>query len=207
MKILVIILLFGAALIAPVSNTAQIAQKNKVFIDGYYGFPNLMGIALKRKVNQFSEKVLRDLVDLEVGGNGPYGGKIEYMFHDHIGVSIGVNTSSSFAVFNGIDTLNIDRHYEITRNILRILPRINFHMLSHDKVDLFAGVGIGYNGSTWKFITDDPNFNSREFNAIIPVSFRLFLGGRYFFTNFLGLNFEVGIGGGGLLQGGISFRI
>lgn len=200
------ILLVGLMFISG-SYKAQIAQKNKVFIDGYYGFPNLMGFALKRKVTQFSEKVLRDLVDLNIGGNGPYGGKVEFMFHDHIGVSVGINTSSSFAVFNGIDTLNIDRHYEITRKVLRILPRINFHMISHDNLDLFAGLGIGYNGSNWKFITDDPNFNNREFDAIIPVSFRLFLGSRYFFTNFLGLNLEVGIGGGGLLQGGISFRI
>lgn len=207
MKILTTILILGVLIFAPVANTAQIAQKNKVFIDGYYGFPNLIGFTLKRKVNAFSKNVLRDLVDLDIGGNGPYGGKIEYMFHDHIGVSIGVNTSSSFAVFDGIDTLNIKRHYEITRNVLRILPRINVHLLSHEKADLFAGIGIGYNGSKWKFITDDPNFNSREFNAIVPVSFRLFLGGRYFFTNFLGLNFEVGVGGGGLLQGGISFRI
>jgi opacity protein-like surface antigen len=80
-------------------------------------------------------------------------------------------------------------------------------MISHDKLDLFAGVGIGYNGSKWTFITDDPNFNNSEFNAIVPISFRLFVGGRYFFTNNLGLNFEFGAGGGGLLQGGISFRI
>lgn len=202
--------LFYIAIVAlflqPFSGKAQIAQKNKVFIDGYYGFPNLIGFTLKRKVNAFSKNVLQDLVDLDIGGNGPYGGKIEYMFHDHIGVSIGANASYSYAVFDGIDTLNIQRHYEITRNVLRILPRINFHMLSHEKADLFAGIGIGYNGSQWKFITDDPNFNSRDFNGI-PVAFRLFVGGRYFFTDFLGLNLEMGIGGGGLLQGGISFRI
>lgn len=198
---ILIILLF----ITPNVTKAQINQKNKVFIDGYYGFPNLVGYTLKRKTRAFEE-----VVNLDIGGNGPYGGRVEYMFHDQIGVSIDVNMSSAYVFFDGIDeldTLNIFHHYEVIREVFRILPRINFHFLQHDKLDLYAGIGLGYNGSKWTFNTTDPNFDDREFSAVIPVSFRLAVGGRYFFTNFLGLNFELGVGGGGLLQGGISFRI
>lgn len=204
MRFLTLIALIVMLLI-PQADHAQINQKNKVFIDGYYGFPNLIGFTLKRKIRSFEE-----VLNLDVGGNGPYGGKIEYMFHDQIGVSVDVNTSSAYLIFDGIeelDTLGIFYHYEVTRNVLRILPRINFHLLKDDHVDVFLGIGLGYNGSQWTFKTTDPNFNDREFSAIIPVAFRFFVGGRYFFNNFLGLNFELGAGGGGLLQGGISFRI
>lgn len=184
------------------SGWSQINQKNKVFIDAYYGFPNLIGHTLKNKVRAYTE-ILR----IDIGGNGPYGGKVEYMFHDQIGIGLDVNTSAAHIVFDGIDELDYERHYEITRKVLRIFPRISFHFLRHEKLDLFSGLGLGYNGSKWQFKTDDPNFDNREFSAIIPVSFRFFIGSRYFFTNYLGINFEVGIGGGGLLQGGLSFRI
>ena len=198
-------LLVAMLLAIPTNNKAQINQKHKVFIDGYYGFPNLIGYTLKRKTKAFAE-----VANLDIGGNGPYGGKIEYLFHDQIGIAIDANASSAHIIFDGIeelDTFNLFHHYEVTREVFRILPRINFHFLQHDKLDVFAGLGVGYNGSKWSFKTTDPNFNDREFRTFIPIAFRLFVGSRYFFTDFVGLNFEVGLGGGGLLQGGVSFRI
>lgn len=177
-------------------------EKNTVLIDGYYGFPNLIGFTVKNKINKVA-----DIISLDIGGAGPYGGKIEYLFHDRMGISLDINSSSSFAVFDGIDTLNIQRHYEITRKVLRVMPRFNFHFIDSEKADVFIGLGIGYNSSTWEFITDDPNFSSRTFKNIVPITARLFIGGRYFFTNFLGINFELGLGGGGLLQGGLTIKI
>lgn len=177
-------------------------EKNTVLIDGYYGFPNLIGFTVKNKI-----KKVADIISLDIGGAGPYGGKIEYLFHDRMGIALDINSSSSFAVFDGIDTLNIQRHYEITRKVLRVMPRFNFHFIDSEKADGFVGLGIGYNNSTWQFITDDPNFSSRTFKNIVPITARLFIGGRYFFTNFLGINFELGLGGGGLLQGGLTIKI
>ncbi|MFT7158553.1 MAG: hypothetical protein ACI8Q1_003586, partial [Parvicella sp.] len=34
----------------------------------------------------------------------------------------------------------------------------------------------------------------------------LFLGGRYFFTDNIGMNLEFGVGGGALIQGGLALK-
>ena len=87
------------------------------------------------------------------------------------------------------------------------MARLNYHFVQTDVVDAYLGFGAGYKHKTNKFETLDENASEYDFGvSLIPVSLRLAIGARFFFTDFIGINMEMGLGGGPLLSGGVSLK-
>ena len=187
--------------------SAQSPTKGRVIIDLYYGYPNLWTATLRTIVNQGVIPI-----DLKTSSLGPMGGRAEYMVTDHIGLGLDIYYAKSGASFSAtgpdLNGNEATYAYEFTLLRPRFLGRFNFHFGDLERLDPYVGLGLGYNASRIRIKTDDPIFNQNEFSfpIFLPVAFRLALGTRVMFNNFLGFNVEIGAGGP-LLTTGFTLRI
>jgi hypothetical protein len=184
-----------------------ILQKGNIIVDAYYGFPNLWTTILRAGYldgNQISSSS---------GSFGPCGANVEYMISKKIGVGLEVNYSTSWVQWTEADAIydpntgndDINGNYKVQIPRLGIMPRFYYHFINHKHYDMYCSAGLGYRSTTFNFTTNDPNWDEPKI-TIIPVGYRIAVGGRYFFMSNLGLNWEFGIGGA-LVLAGLSVRI
>ncbi len=184
---------------------AQAVEKGNFMIDVYYGFPNLMTSLFKAIAEANT-----DDPNLKIRGIGPFGGKIQYMVGEKIGIGLDVfYAQSSFEYtdnyIDGTTGLPVSYNYKLVNSRPRFLLRGDFHLGDNDVVDPYFGVGLGYNAGNYKFTTTDPFFDITAYNTrnLIPVAYRLAFGTKFYFAPFLGAGVEVGLGGP-LLTVGLS---
>lgn len=181
---------------------SQGVEKGNVIIDPYYGGPNFG--------KKFAESF--DLKDgASVSGIGPCGLRFEYMVADKFGLGFDF-IYNSFSVKGTADSLRTDgtvyQTYDVkaTAARYRFQARFNYHFVQEDNVDAYVGFGAGTNIRVGSVKTDFPNYDDEAVSgALIPVSFRIALGMRYYFTNNIGINAEIGLGGP-VMSAGLSFK-
>jgi hypothetical protein len=81
----------------------------------------------------------------------------------------------------------------------------NILQLNEDKIDLYAGVGLGYQRFRW----DDESYGSGygySYNYRSGLFFNYFVGGKYYFTPKVGAFVELGYTGLSSSRVGISFK-
>ncbi len=176
---------------------AQSVEKGNVIIDGYYGFPNLMTVFFKAIAESNT-----DDPSLKVKGLGPFGGRVQYMVSDKIGVGLDVfYAKSSFEYTDRTTDFNtglpVTYNYKLVNSRPRFLLRADFHLGESDAVDPYFAVGLGYSAASYKFTTNDPVFDINIYNtrSLLPVAFRAAFGTKFYFAKFLGAGVEVGLGG------------
>lgn len=202
------VLLLSALALCMLNNRAH-AQRGKVMIDFYYGFPNLWSSALERVVDaQFTP------AGLDFSSVGPLGGRVEVMVSNRIGLGVDVLFAESGLDFtttgpdpNG-EGGTAEYSYAITVKRPRVLGRLNVHLMDNRFLDPYFVVGLGYNGTKAIIQTDDPIFNAQDFNLpfSLPVAARVGFGMRVMVLKFLGVGAEIGIGGP-LVTGGVTLKI
>lgn len=182
---------------------AQAVTKGNVIIDAYYGFPNLYKTTFKAAyANSGSEK------NVEIGGIGPVGGRVEYMLADKIGLGLDVGFSNVNINFTEWDSYDArDYEYDYGTQKLGVMVTFNYHFLNVDKFDAYAMAGAGYGKRTFSFSSTDPDYVDEKVEGLLPVAMRIGAGMRYFFTDNIGANVAIGIGQGGILNAGLSFKL
>lgn len=185
------------------SASAQVEQ-GTVIIDPYYGYPNFG--------KKFADGIVGDsATNVDITGIGPCGLRGEYMISDNFGVGVDFIYNSLGVKYNyeDWDTLGITHTYEdkINQQRIRVQLRMNYHFAQTEQVDAYVGFGAGTSIRRFSYSSDNPNFTEPDAvsGALIPVSLRLALGVRYYFTDFLGINAEIGLGGP-MISGGISLK-
>ncbi len=190
---------------------AQAVEEENIIIEGYYGFPNLYTATFKAAyANSGSE------LDLTAGGAGPLGLRVEYMVTDKIGLGLDFGFSSSSINYNEVTTIvnpttgnldNVTYAYDFSTKKIGALVCFNYHFLDNDEFDLFSTVGIGYSNRSFDFTSTDPNYVPVSVSRLVPVGFKAGLGMRYFFTDNIGANLQLGFGHGGLVNAGLSIKL
>ncbi len=180
---------------------AQAVSEGNFIIDPYYGFPNLAASFID----------VSDIEDVNKVGIGPAGLRAEFMLADKFGLGIDL-IYNSLNVNGQIDSLNPDgsvyESYDSKIFMRRFRPqvRMNYHFVATNELDVYTGVGVGLNFRQLGVTTDYPNYDDASVSgALIPVSMRLALGMRYYFTENIGANLELGIGGP-ILSTGLSLK-
>ncbi|MEX0968057.1 MAG: outer membrane beta-barrel protein [Bacteroidia bacterium] len=206
-KTRLLIMALLAVMTFPGKGNAQALEEGNIAVDVYYGFPNLFKSVVETTyANSGSEE------NVEIGGIGPMGMRGEYMVSDDVGIGLEVNYTntvvsyeeSSINSFGEFETYT----YEVSVPRLRIMPRFSIHFGNSDNFDFYGAVAAGYNSTKFKFKTNDPNEEfDEEVKSPLPVAFRIAIGGRYYFADLVGINMEIGLGGGALVCGGLSLRI
>lgn len=181
----------------PQAKAQALSQGNKA-IDVYYGV--------------FS--VARSLVNenaTNIKFLGPIGFQFEYLASDKMGVGIDFNYTSitweeDRTVTDSVTSNTTTYHDKASRTVIRFMPRFNIHFGSSESFDGYFGIAAGYRQATYKYTTNDPNYSDDSFSGSIPFAMRICLGARYYFTENIGVNMEMGFGGGALINAGLSFK-
>lgn len=199
-KLLCLLCMFSSVICS-----AQAVKQGDVIIDGYYGFPNLFSNVIKRLINNIDGVVS---TNLRIRSVGPFGLRCEYLLNDKIGIGLEGNYTNTSATWVGQSKKSNQQYfYEISAPRYRIMPRFNFHFVkSNEKLDGYFALGAGYISRSIQVKTNDPNFNPRKLDNLVPIAFKVAVGLRYFFTENIGANMEVGLGGGPLLAFGLSAK-
>ena len=177
------------------SGSYAVDEGNMIFSLGY-GSPNL------------SLSLVRGLAPLGVQakGAGPLHFKFEYMLSDRFGVGLVVNQVASSASWTN-DSLGTTYDYSAKYSSIAFNIRFNWHYFNTDKIDLYAGGGIGYKKNNWSFGGNDQTWiNNHSFSQLLPLGLEVTAGIRYFFTDFIGAYVEVGAAKS-IIQGGIVIKL
>lgn len=203
------------------SLTAQMMQ-GSFSLDPYIGVPNWANSLFFNQYDGNQVNVQNYQVE---GGMLSYGARIEYMASDRVGVGADVNYELSGYSYkfddyvydpngNILTDANGDyliNQYQTTYSAkkIRAMFRLNYHFVQEEKIDMYAGFAGGYKSVNRSSVTnpetssfDDANLNG----ALIPVSLRIAIGTKLFFTQNVGAHVELGAFGGGLLQAGLTVK-
>lgn len=202
-----VLTLFACAFIGTFAYSQAVEQGN-VIVDPYYGFPNFG--------KNLSDQAAEGLSNVDVTGYGPTGLRVEYLLGDRFGLGVDAIFNGFGIVGTGTDTTGFDQNnqpitdsYEVkaTMNRIRIQARFNYHFdISSPDLDVYMGVGAGTNNRTYKYFEDGVEQTDQSISgSLIPVSLRFAAGMRYYFTDNIGLNAEIGLGGP-VVSAGLSFK-
>lgn len=177
---------------------AQAVEEGNVTIDPYYGFFSVAKALFTASDNQ---------TVLESSFIGPVGLKGEYMFSDKMSIGAEFNYTGMGWEYTEIDSASGNKYtYNLKRNIIRIMPRLNIHFGGSENFDGYFGISAGYRNATYSLTSNNPNQADESVEGLVPIAMRFSLGGRYYFTENIGLMAEIGLGGGTIFHTGFSFK-
>lgn len=216
-----ILLFIGAVAISGMSMAQMPVQQGNVIIDPYAGIPNWANAII---YNQYDESNTdgsqSNVSNYKVNGSMlSYGGRVEYMVADNMGVGVDVNYEVSgfnfdydSEVYDSVNMVYVTTpyNYDYTAKKLRVMARLNYHFVQNDRVDAYAGFAGGYKYVNRTGYEENLNTGVRDEvdgpGALVPVALRLAIGTRVYFTNNIGAHIELGAFGGALLQFGLSAK-
>ena len=200
MKKLILPLLALTIMLAPTKTNAQALQQGNVIIDAYYGFPNLYSTVFKALYESSNS------TGLTLGSQGPLGFRAEYLITDKVGFGIDLGMNSSSISYSEADINNNIYDYKFTTRKIGAIFTFNYHFVENDILDAYFVVGGGYGNRNFKFTSTDPNYIEESVESVIPISYKIGVGMRFFFTENIGANLALGLGQGGLVNAGISAK-
>ncbi|MEY4141730.1 MAG: hypothetical protein RL110_1102 [Bacteroidota bacterium] len=196
--------------------------QGSVSIDPYIGIPNWANSII---YNQYDGNATNVQDYQVVGSMLSYGGRVEYMISDQVGIGADVNYEVSGYSFkfddyvydaNGNALQDVNGDYLITTyqtqytaKKMRAMFRLNFHFVQSEKVDMYTAFAGGYRNVNRTSETNPTTSGYSDINlngALIPVAGRLAVGAKIYFTQNIGAHVELGAFGGGLLQAGLSVK-
>ncbi|TAF94750.1 MAG: hypothetical protein EAZ32_15045 [Cytophagia bacterium] len=118
---------------------------------------------------------------------------------------VGIHPAISVGVLGGYSGRSNYLGSGVRWSVLTIGARGSYHLgellkLNDDKIDLYAGLGLGYRNISWNY--GGTAFDNNYGSGILLLAH---LGGRYYFANNMSAYAELG-SGFGTLQAGISFK-
>jgi hypothetical protein len=216
-----ILLFMGVAALSATSMAQTQVGQGDFIIDPYIGVPNWANATLYNDVS-FSDD--SDVTDYKTnGGMLSYGGRIEYLLSDDFGIGADINYEVSGFNYNDLRSVydestmtyqNVKYNYDYKSKKLRAMVRLNYHFVQNERVDAYTAFAAGYKRVVRSTDSSDPAFDPDEDDlfsdgngAIFPISLRLAIGTRIYFTNNIGAHLELGIFGGSILQFGVSVKL
>lgn len=193
------LLMFSGLLLNSNSASAQAVEQGNVTLDAYYGFPNFTTYLIR----SFGDE---DGTNTKATSLGPIGIKFEYMVSDKVGVGIDYNYTQVGVEWDSYDSsTSVSYHYKTTSKLHRIMPRFNIHFGSSENFDGYFSIGAGYRAKTYTLETNDPD-GGDTVPGLNPFAFRIALGGRYYFSDNIGMFMELGLSGGALVHAGLALK-
>ena len=213
--------IFTLLSIALLSTTSLFAQSpvtiGNVIIDPYVGIPNWANSIMFSKYDASNTDGTQENVrNYAVNGSMlSYGGRFEYLLAENFGLGADVNYEVSGFNFDydDVDTVTLqvtNFHYDYTAKKIRVMARFNYHFVQNDRLDVYAGFAGGYKHINRTGYQENISTGNRNevggSSALIPVTLRVAIGTRVYFTENIGAMVELGAFGGGLLQFGLSAK-
>ncbi|NQV53171.1 MAG: hypothetical protein HQ500_08300 [Flavobacteriales bacterium] len=170
-------------------------KKGNVIFDLYYG-PAGPGLAAR---------LLAENENGQTSFLGPIGLRAQYMVTDAFGIGLDAHYATRGASWTSYDLIT-GEPYEATYDVVRIraMARFSWEFLRTERFNMNWANSVGYKSVKRTF--DDP-FSTEESTNVIPVAFRTAVGFRFFVTDNIGLNADIGFFGGAFVHGGLSVKL
>jgi opacity protein-like surface antigen len=191
----------------------QALEKGKVAFNAYYGvniFTAIFKTAYQNSGGNGSAQT-----DFKIKGMGPIGLSGEYMVTDKVGLggdfyyaNTSISWNETYSDYYNSTTGNYETrtyNYKVSVPRFAALFRANLHFTEDDNFDSYGIIAAGYKNMSFKFETNDPDYQFAKISSLIPVGLKLGIGFRYFFTDNIGINAEIAAGTP-LLCGGLSAK-
>jgi hypothetical protein len=193
--------------------------KGKIVVTAGYGVPNLSSLGARLL---YSTDDAGNSTGFKVSSTGPIIIKAEYGIIKRLGVGVafgysGYNANWNFQDQNGIynPVTNSTTYNTYTENLkqsnISFGVHGNFHIVTKEKFDMYAGLGLGLALVTKTYSNNDP-YNGTAYTAsldllgTIPIYFSITYGVRYYFIPNVGIYAEVGWEKYSIAQGGLAIK-
>jgi hypothetical protein len=144
------------------------------------------------------------IYDLTIKNYGSYFAKGEYMVSEKSGIGLNLAFISNNISFSDSLTNNV---HDLTRNNLSVLFRYNYYILSKERFDLYAGIGLGGRLGGWKISQESLEFlPDTKIPALSPIGAELTVGFRTYLIQNLAFFGELGVSKG-ITQFGLAYRL
>lgn len=191
--------------IGTTESSAQQTNEGEMQFDIYIGGPNLL-----RAVLETSYASSGSSEEVTFGGGPGMGFRAAFLVSDKASIGVDVNYSNTKITYfeSGISNGSVEEYeYVLTVPRLKAMVRFELHFGDSDNFDLYWPIAAGINKISYNFESTDPDYIEEVVELGFPVSFRTGIGGRYFFTDNIGANIEIGLGGGQLIEFGLAIKI
>ncbi|MDG1332688.1 MAG: outer membrane beta-barrel protein [Crocinitomicaceae bacterium] len=216
-----ILLFMGVVALGSTAMAQTQVGQGDFIIDPYIGVPNWANSTMYNDLNFTDDS---GVTDYKVnGGQISYGGRIEYLLSDDFGIGAdvnyevsGFNYNDTRSVYDESTMTYVDQkyNYDYKAKKLRAMVRLDYHFVQNERVDAYTAFGAGYKSINRVTESTDPEYNDEDVDgliggngAIFPISLRLALGTRIYFTNNIGAHIELGLFGGSIIQFGVSVKL
>ena len=174
-------------------------EKGKIQIDLYHGLPQHTGILFRA----ISSVTVGETVEIKTLGN--LGLRFQYYLAPKFALGIDANYTNRSATINYALT---GFEEKIQQTVIRAMLRTSWEFVKSGGFEMNWNNSIGFRNASWNWSATDPDLTiNTDWNGGIPIAFRSALGFRYMFTENVGLNLEVGVLGGALLNGGLTIAL
>ena len=174
-------------LIAPAASFAQAFSDGKTLVSLGFGLPPGELITAQR----YSDP---NFTNYTQNNYGTVVLKLEHGLSQYFGIGLNLEYSGAYDTYK-YDT-NLTLRYNVTesRSIIAGYVRFNGHYPVGDKLDIYAGIGLGYLDDIDHVTDANPvsSQNTSHLNSKLDFSWQLTIGARYMVKPNFGMFFEVG---------------
>jgi hypothetical protein len=206
-KILLVVLLACFIMSIPSTVKAQ-HEEGKMHFDLYHGLPPHTGLLFRTLVQEIEDGV--DAESKESSTIGNIGFRFQYYIIPTFAMGIDANYTKRDLVVSYLDVgSNALYTDQIQQTVTRVMVRTSWEFLEKNGFQVNWANSIGYRSAIWSASSTDPAYvtPSQTARGVIPLAFRTALGMRYMFTDNIGVNLEIGVGGGALANGGLTIAL
>jgi len=146
---------------------------------------------------------------------GPVGLRVQYMVSNSFGIGIDANYEQKTGTWQGSEYqtdengngyyVDSEGKYQVTK--LKVMIRGSWEFVNTERFNMNWANSIGYKAGKRTFIDPEDDLGLSFSSGLVPVAIRSALGARFFLTPNIALNTEIGIFGGGLLVGGLTYKL
>jgi opacity protein-like surface antigen len=187
MKIIRISVLFVGLIAAPLCSSAQ------AFADGTNLVSIGFGLPPGTKLTQtYDPNPSFTVYKLKNYGTGIL--RYEHGLNKYFGIGLNLEYSASSNVYDYDNNSNLLYSVTVNRSVFGGYLRMNGHFPVGDKLDFYAGVGLGYLYTVDNTNDSNPNtnLNTSHKNSVLDFDWQASVGARYMVKNGFGVFAEIG---------------
>lgn len=181
-----------AAIILSIAFSGNILAQ--AFDDGtnllFLGF----GIPPSERIKNDFNKDYKNYIDYKFKNYGTGVLKYEHGLHKYFGLGLNLEYSGASVTYKYDDSNTLRFERNIKSNMFGFYGRINGHLPIGEKLDISAGIGLGYLYTVNKFNDTNPNptTNTQQKQTILDFDYQFTASARIMIKDNIGLFLEVG---------------
>ncbi len=176
----------------------SIVFSSNVFSQAFDDGTNLIFIVFvippsERIKNDFNRDY-RKYIDYKFNNYGTGVLKFEHGLHKYFGIGLNLEYSSASVTYKYDDSNTLRYQRTIKSKVFGFYGRLNGHFPIGEKLDLYAGVGLGYLYTLNKYTDTNPNpsVNTQQKQTVLDFDYQFTAGLRFMVKDNIGLFVEAG---------------